>query len=847
MLGFVFCIFAASTEAGLDTSLALVKTSFTGVRPIGANFGAFAVDVRSLTVNLRGCSVDGISAFLSAHGSVFVESTIFQNAGAPIPQEKLSGGVYEDREYTSQVQITDGSFTFLRCEFKNIETGETGSAINAQRDQKNGPQMLNLTETNFTDCTANWGVVFSRAASFVLDGCTIERCAAKNSIVHCDTGMSVEQKELLTISRCSFVETSVVEANKESGGAGLVFREIKKLEFIDCLFSKNERAPNGGGVYGDWIASLTDLTISGCEFRDLTAYRPKTQSADAQMKNGGCFVITHKITFTAIDCTFDNITCWNGGILYLEENPGITELVIQGCTITRIEAINGGIAALERHELESFAMCNTIVDNLETDNDWLVVKMGAESVFIFDNNTVTNMPAQNGTLSRMIFVGVSNETIALSDCTFVNTASTNFAVEILQDSTQSFTIKNCHFIGVETTNGLNAHGETPLFVQQISLDNCVIQEVHVTGGQLFKASSIELLNCDVRAPVLAENGVLFAVQATELNVANCLLTGVTQGGQLFTVEGTDVNNVKVTLMSLKLSGCSVPLGSFSHCSEITINDLQMTNCKQALHVLNSAQFILMESNVPGLTMDIQADQLHINGTKFPQSQATASFTGTGTFEHLDVSIGLTISGTEFTFSDCCFQNAAKNIHYLTCQSQGTSIIFVEPICFDKSRTDSLNIASGIEESSTDGMFNCHDCDTTGDLTATEQPEVDTSSGIDESDDIPDVKETTTSDGDSTNNSKLPPGAIAGIAVAAILVVIALIIVIILVVLRRKKKSNDFDDDENEMFDEDSSVTTETLETTSVMGEGPQVSNPLFSHMEGDEDFSSVFEEAKDDL
>ena len=334
---------------------------------------------------------------------------------------------------------------------------------------------------------------------------------------------------------------------------------------------------------------------------------------------------------------------------------------------------------------------------------------------------------------------------------------------------------------------------------------------------------------------------------------------------MFAVSGT----ATVTLETLILKECDVPLGSFSGCSELTINDLRMENCQQqTLHVTSSTQFSLNGSTIQGLSMDIEAQTITISEMSLPESEATVSLAGTGTLSDLQVSIGLTISGGKFTFNDCCFHDGPEGTPYIKCESpEGTSIHFEEPICFDRSKEKSLEIGE-ISEDSEKTMFNCKECkpvepepsvssvldDETTQVDDSEQytaevdsSEVDDSSEVGESDDIPDEKETTTSGGDSTNNSSLPPGAIAGIAVAAILVVVVLVLVIVLFVMRRKKKSNDSDDDENEMFDEDSSVTTETLETTATMGEDPQVSNPLFSHMDGDEDFSSVFEEAKDDL
>ena len=867
MLGFVFCLLAVSTDAERNPNLALVKTFFTGVHPVGINLGAFVVDVQALTVNLRGCSVDGIPAFLSAHGSVFLENTIFENAGAPIPQEDLQPDIYEDTEYRSQVRITTGSVTLLRCKFTSIQRPQSdGSAIWASNDNGNTPSMLNLTETNFTDCTGNWGIVFSKALRFVIDGCTIERCTGTNSIMHYEDAMSDEQKQLVTVSGCSFVEPSVTKLNSQSGGSGLVFRGIVKLEFIDCLFSKNKQAPSGGGVYGDWIASLTHLTISGCEFRDLTTKREQTEGASAQMKNGGCFLINHQITFTATDCIFANIACFNGGVLYLEEGtPGVQEVVFQGCTITGIEARGGGIAWLQANTPTKFVMYDTTVDSLRVENAWLEVRMGQNGVCIFDNNTISNMHAGSGYDSLIIFRDISNTSIVICDCTFTTTVATNFVVGLLQESTQSFTVKNCRFTDVQTTHGLNARSENS-FVQQVSLDNCVLDTLKVIGGQLIRGSNIELLNCDLQTPtVTATSGVLFNVEeGRTLSVTTCTLTDVKQGVKMFAVSGTDVT---VTLKTLNLNDCTVPLGSFSGCSSLTIDNLQMRDCQQQSLAVASSEFTLKGSTIPGLSMNIQATTITISGMDLPQSEATVTLAGTGTLSELQVSIGLTISGGKFTFKDCCFHSAPTG-PYITCKSpEGTSISFEEPICFDKSKEESLQIGE-IQEDSVEEMFGCENCkpvepatdvssvldDETTQVDDSEQytsevdsSVVDDSSAVGESDDIPDDKDTTTSDGDNTTNSKLPPGAIAGIAVAAILVVVAVVVVIVLFVLRRKKKSNDFDDDDNEMFDEDSSVTTETLETTAVMGEDPQVSNPLFSHMEGDEDFSSVFEETKDDL
>ena len=248
---------------------------------------------------------------------------------------------------------------------------------------------------------------------------------------------------------------------------------------------------------------------------------------------------------------------------------------------------------------------------------------------------------------------------------------------------------------------------------------------------------------------------------------------------------------------------------------------------------------------------IDLDQVKMKSSE--SSSVTVSLDGSANIQSCEFSLPLVIESGEFTFTDCCFQGAGENVHYISSQS-ATRINFVEPICFDKSKENSLSIQQ-IPENSKETMFNCDVCGEIPDPVTSEYGETFESEELSESEDQKEstseafVAESETRDvegNEDTKDKKLEPGIIAAIAVASIAVVVAIVLVIVFLILR-KKKSDSFDDD-LEMFDDDSSITTETIETaaTTDQVESPQLSNPLFSVPVEDDEFSNCFEEATED-
>ena len=826
---FGVCISAAQEQI---SGLRLIRTQFTGSRNLMS--GSALIDIASINFIMDRCSgrdVNTVGGFVRASGSnVIVQASEFKAMTGP-PVFELSCRQAKDGEVidssTTQTNLwldTSASLTCIGVTFEDVSSScrtvedKCGGAIWA----KGGANLLNLTRCVFRRCkTGTSGkslhmgaAVLSGATNFVFEYCIVEECSSAGSVVHFKNGPNADPFDFdVIITGCSFHNIAITPMrqgektpeNDVAGGSGFLVSNTKSLTLVDCHFSHtvliDETSAGDGGCYRVVGGTEFSLTLRDCSFIDTRASR------------GGCFDIKG-ISIPEIiieNCVFQETKAEkrNGGVFFVEQCP--TKFVVLNSIFKAIEAVNGSI--IYRYvssggqdntnlDIQSFEIINTTIDSCKVATASNVIIAATCTNFVFDNNTIIDI----GDQGQIKFMGVSNTTIELHDCTFCNIQS-EFFVMVLEftgepTQTRKLLLENCEILNVSSRNGFNTFNQGSF--GEVVMDYCSIDAVRSTTNtwiDLSTSTSSESI----------------------LTVQHCTFTNIEEGNLILFDVLTDTG--KVEFRDLRFQDCLSEIGHFQ-CESILMDGTKIYNGYCAFNVskctkcvVHAPEFYDIVASDPTATLiSITADSVEIQDATIERvgqqnnvrllansGYMIALETQAATLDNCkfsDVCMNVfSLSSGKFNLTACCFQGGCQA--YIT--ARDCELYLTEPVCFDKTEEEALKLTS-VERTweGMDAIFSCTDCSFFEPI----NPTSDSSIG----------------GNDDSQGSGLPPGTIAAIAVS-ICVVVAVVVIVVLVLLlkRRKTESDNSKEPDAPDYGPDMEMTITTMSTiTGSLQEEPEI-------------------------
>ena len=786
---FLFCV-CISTAQEQISGLRLIKTQFTGSRDLMSS--SALIDIASINVVMDGCSgrdVNTVGGFVRASGSnVLVQRSEFKAmTGPPVLElqcRQATGEVIDSSVTQTNLWLDSGHrLTCVGVTFEDVNSAcrtnpadKCGGAIWA----KGGAKLLNLTSCVFRRCKTVRGTsshmgaaVLSGASEFVFNYCIVEDCSNEGSVVYFKKGADAGDFGDVSITGCSFRDIRITPVRTTTpefdvaGGSGLIIRNIRSLTLVDCHFSHTQLVDTtnagDGGCFRVVHGTTFSLTLRDCSFVDTKAGR------------GGCFDIK-KISIPEIiidNCYFQETKAErrNGGVFFVEQCP--TKFVVLNSYFKGIEAVNGSI--IYRYvwsdgqedstlDIESFEMVNTTIDSCKVGAASNVIIAATCTNFVFDNNTIIDI----GNQAQIKFMGLSNTTIDLHDCTFCNIQS-EFFVMVLEFSgeatqTRKLSLENCEILNVSSQNGFNSFNQGSF--GEVVLDHCSIDSVSSTNNiwiELSDTTSSESM----------------------LTVQHCTFTNIEDGNLILfdVLTGTG----KVEFRDLRFQDCLSEIGHFQ-CESILMNGTKIYNGCCAFNVskctkcvIHAPEFYDIIATDPSTTLiSITANFVEIQDAtieRVGQQSNVRLLANSGHMIALESQVAtlenckfsdvcmdvLSLTSGKFNLTACCFQGGCQT--YIT--AHDCELFLTEPMCFDKAEEEALSLTS-VERTweGMDAIFNCRDCSFFEPINPT--------------------SDTSTGGNDDSQESGLPPGTIAAIAVSISVVVAVVVIVVIVLLLKRRK-------------------------------------------------------------
>ncbi len=375
-----------------------------------------------------------------------------------------------------------------------------------------------------------------------------------------------------TIDNCNFTHSLT-----SSQSAGIYLNTQDNVSVTDCNFTDNVTVR--GAFYP---AFCTNLSLSGCHFEN-------NQTANFG-DFGAAMFSWQNVGWTVTDCTFNNNTGGNGGVIYHDgRDVGISadNLVFENCTFTDNSGIDWGGGAFycwtASLTINNCTFINNIANNGShiftggTDKEVVVTNStfdggsatfggahncyGVNSTFLLENNTYTS--CQAGTSGGALIIGFMADA-TINNCHFEeNTADFGGAIYLQNDST-FFDITNSTFISnfaFELGGAVYHGGGIPA-----TFDHCDFQTntADDVGGALFSVTfdddtfegSLDLSNCKFTFNSAVTQGGAVNLENMNTNISNTLFTSNVANeaaGGAISNNVTDSNEVVVNMINSTLA------------------------------------------------------------------------------------------------------------------------------------------------------------------------------------------------------------------------------------------------------------------------------------------------------
>ncbi|OHT13526.1 hypothetical protein TRFO_03253 [Tritrichomonas foetus] len=774
---------------------------------------------------------------LKGSHTVITKDTVIHDEVKPnITNEGVDGGVYLVESPASSVNITN-------CKFTHCNNGLYCSSYNnGGVICFNQIQYTEIIDCQFVNCSSTWNggaISFTKVVSANLLRCDFERCLSTCYQFLFDVFYSGGAIFFNETDGCSlFLESCNFRSNfAEKGGALYLEPNLVELNVNNCEFFNNTaKQYKGGAIYAaddTYLTPIQKVTITNTIF---------TNNSINGANKGSCgFIRTNEITLSNCTMMYNHGLLNNDCPVFYISISEIYNLVVEGLRF--IENIGASITVIgELIDSVRVSNCefigNTYIDTSAIcGNPYLPKEVHIEDcVFMRNVNTYHSGHCIHFTTGKLRKNYVTN---CVFDANGVKTAGPSLLIESyteIHNVTFSYHDKSTLSLQVSSTDvlitsisfknntctdktagsdGFLCTGSNVTFLkaklddeviiksaERVVFDQCEIKTegVDITASYIA-CTSTNFDTIILNFPVSFTAHVIEITNANSRNISNNYFTvnglnatsTVTIADSSFTSAPVLITNGFFTIQNTRFDQCfgSKEGGSLRITTQnAVVYDCKFSNSRTgsqnggAVYAQVNNNFTLLKCSFDSCTSTVNGSALYLDGGAVSTIN-NCTFHNTHS-ESPSIFLNDSSESSSTVFVECCFtyQTASTNgqVAHIYSISKG-DVRFNVPMCFDRSKEQSVYFKNGQDADRGYDCYMCMDCGhmpipptydpTTIPPSPTERPQ-------------PTQPPTPTEDSGSSG-SKLGTGAIIGISVGCVLFLVALIIVIVIVGRKRNHK------------------------------------------------------------